>query len=308
MSVDRGGFSHYLSNFEEYDEKALGAGGFGCVVRARNKLDNVTYAIKKVQLEVDFSGSFDEVVREVLIMARLDHPNLVRYYSSWLEAVSPGLVVIPDLYGGTEKKVDDYAIPMLFILQELCFGSLADILGPSLKDDKIWQIFKQLVEGLDYLHSKLVRHGDISPGNIFLDESKERVKYGDFGFSGEAGEDERTLPQGEYPPTTPYCAPELRNGSKYTLKSDVYSLGMVLMEMFAKFDDEDDEGFDRARAFDAYKKDGVLPPAIDELDETTRQLMTSMINVDSKERPSASSLLKMAPWEGKMVPEEGGEA
>ena len=64
---------------EEFDEgRRLGKGGFGRVVRARHKLDGVDYAVKKVLL----TGSQhvqDRAVREAMCLAKLDHPNVVRY-------------------------------------------------------------------------------------------------------------------------------------------------------------------------------------------------------------------------------------
>uniref|UniRef100_A0A7S3K1T2 non-specific serine/threonine protein kinase n=1 Tax=Aureoumbra lagunensis TaxID=44058 RepID=A0A7S3K1T2_9STRA len=72
----------YEAEFQECER--LGDGGFGVVHRAVNRLDAKEYAIKKIQLRS--SGKLlNKILREVKILAGLDHPNVVRYYQAWLE-------------------------------------------------------------------------------------------------------------------------------------------------------------------------------------------------------------------------------
>ena len=80
-------YSRYSSEFDELE--ALGRGGFGSVFRCRNKLDGRDYAIKKVTIrEVDestFQQELQRVLREVKILAVLEHEHIVRYFTCWLE-------------------------------------------------------------------------------------------------------------------------------------------------------------------------------------------------------------------------------
>ena len=86
-------YSRYKSEFGELS--ALGKGGFGTVFKCRNTLDGREYAVKKVliksildsngQLPEKFSQRLERVLREVKILALLDHSNIVRYYTAWLE-------------------------------------------------------------------------------------------------------------------------------------------------------------------------------------------------------------------------------
>mmetsp|Transcript_4749 Transcript_4749/g.10776 ORF Transcript_4749/g.10776 Transcript_4749/m.10776 type:complete len:1553 (+) Transcript_4749:165-4823(+) len=86
-------YSRYTSEFTEI--LPLGRGGFGTVFRCQNALDGREYAIKKIkimsQLSMDgkvtkhFSQKLHRVLREVKCLALLDHPNIVRYYTAWLE-------------------------------------------------------------------------------------------------------------------------------------------------------------------------------------------------------------------------------
>lgn len=75
--------SRYRTDFEE--KERLGEGGFGTVFRAVNKLDGVEYAVKKVCLSTSSSKENERVLREVRHLAVLDHPNIIRYYQSWIE-------------------------------------------------------------------------------------------------------------------------------------------------------------------------------------------------------------------------------
>ncbi|KAF3935661.1 hypothetical protein ABW19_dt0206494 [Dactylella cylindrospora] len=86
----------------EWDEiQRVGRGGFGEVVKARNKFDGQIYAIKKV-LEKS-SNQIDAVLKEVLLLSQLNHPNIVRYYSTWMEQGDKQII-------GTERFSEDEEI------------------------------------------------------------------------------------------------------------------------------------------------------------------------------------------------------
>lgn len=81
-------YSRYASEFEEIE--AMGKGGFGTVFRCKNVLDGREYAVKKIYIQgsvgdKSFQKRLQRVLREVKILALLDHPNIVRYYTAWLE-------------------------------------------------------------------------------------------------------------------------------------------------------------------------------------------------------------------------------
>ena len=80
----------YHSEFVEREK--LGKGGFGTVYQGRNRLDGRDYAIKKIRLSSDLRcrPQLEKVLREVKILALLDHKNIVRYYQAWLEKMSEG--------------------------------------------------------------------------------------------------------------------------------------------------------------------------------------------------------------------------
>jgi len=75
--------SRYKKDFEEIE--LLGEGGFGCVYEVRNKLDGKRYAVKKIRLANFRPDDCLKVLREVKLLANLENPNVVRYYSAWLD-------------------------------------------------------------------------------------------------------------------------------------------------------------------------------------------------------------------------------
>ncbi|KAI8367595.1 kinase-like domain-containing protein [Radiomyces spectabilis] len=97
--TNRSGQPHFFHNLSvqnsRYDNDfielgLLGKGGFASAWRCRNKLDGIEYAIKKVRLGKDLedgehSNPYEKIFREIKHLARLEHHNVIRYYSSWLE-------------------------------------------------------------------------------------------------------------------------------------------------------------------------------------------------------------------------------
>ncbi|KAF9930925.1 hypothetical protein BGZ67_005565 [Mortierella alpina] len=75
--------TRYKHDFVELSK--LGKGGFASVFKARNKLDGIEYAIKKIRLRGGAKVRYEKIFREIKFLARLDHTNVIRYYSSWLE-------------------------------------------------------------------------------------------------------------------------------------------------------------------------------------------------------------------------------
>ncbi|KAL0075948.1 kinase-like domain-containing protein [Phycomyces blakesleeanus] len=77
------GSSRYKSDFEEMEY--LGKGGFGEVIKAKNKLDGRLYAVKKIRLDPRDSEDLRKILREVQTLSSLHHQYVVRYYATWFE-------------------------------------------------------------------------------------------------------------------------------------------------------------------------------------------------------------------------------
>ena len=77
--------------------QCLGKGGFGVVFEAKNKLDEGNYAVKRIRLP-KMEDSKKKVMREVKILAKLDHKNIVRYFNTWIEKPPTGWQETQDVW------------------------------------------------------------------------------------------------------------------------------------------------------------------------------------------------------------------
>ena len=131
---------------------------------------------------------------------------------------------------------------------ELCEGSnLKQFIVDRFEDEeKKVQILRGVLEGVAHLHSKRIIHRDLKPANVFL-TAQDKVKLGDFGLatteersainasSGDEASDwlgEKTKAVG----TGFYRAPEQRESARYDEKADIYSLGIIMLEIFYRFE------------------------------------------------------------------------
>ena len=169
--------------------------------------------------------------REPAIMAKLNHPNIVSLH----EVVSVGdfYCMVLDFYPG---------------------GNLCDMIGSQkgfkLQEDIARVLFRQILAGLGYLHSKSIIHRDIKLENILLDEAHSKAVIADFGLSNfwdansrlrtRCGSAEVTLSCGSQSHLIlpQYAAPEIFDRqSTYTQAVDMWSLGVSLYAMYVTVSD-----------------------------------------------------------------------
>ncbi|XP_059622716.1 eukaryotic translation initiation factor 2-alpha kinase 3-like [Phlebotomus argentipes] len=365
-------WSRYRRDFEELS--FIAGGGFGKVFRARNRLDGIEYAVKKVLIK---STSVDKVLshlKEVRTFAGLNHINIVPYKAAWMEPLMSGedamanpedtdsMSVAPDASFG--DTADDSVIfaassnaalewtsslristnrtislqehqphvnlrwAMLYIQMSLCQLTLREWLDKRNASDNFpafftqflaesvqshmpclpaaqnperrltqvaLDIFSQLANGLRYIHECRIVHHDIKPSNVFVGVSNcERlvVQLGDFGLACPLEDSHRDGAMG----TPLYAAPEQLDG-RCDPKSDIYSLGVILLELLIPFRTD----MERARVMDD-AKNGQLPSSLSPRFAT----LLSRLLGKSPGRPSAADLCVVAAE--LLAAREGGTA
>lgn len=196
-----------ISDFKIYEK--IGQGGFAEVFRACQCPLNRDVVLKVIRL--DWNKSDPEKAsarfeREAMLIASLEHPNIVPLYHFDVSNDGRAFLVLRYMRGGT-------------------FGDLMKQGELSLM--QIERVFRQVASALDYAHSKGVIHRDIKPNNILLDE-EGNAYLADFGLAylNEWALDitHRSIMVG----TPTYASPEQLQNHKLDRASDLYSLGVLL--------------------------------------------------------------------------------
>jgi serine/threonine-protein kinase len=179
-------------------------------------LDNVLERQVAVKILADHLAEDDGFVarfrREALAAARLVHPNIVQVYDS-----------------GHDPEMHRHYIVMEYVEGE----TFAQVLRarPRLPVAEAVGVVSQACEGLEYAHRHSVIHRDVKPGNLLINPDG-LVKLADFGIA-KAAEDSRITQIGSVLGTAAYLSPERAKGQEATVRSDVYSIGVVLYQALA---------------------------------------------------------------------------
>jgi serine/threonine protein kinase len=187
-------------------ESLLGRGGMADVYRATDTMLDRTVAIKVLTDRAeDVRKRF---LREAQAMARLNHPHIIAVYD------------VGDADG------------ISFIVMELLDGrTLREIPTAELTMHKAVRFFTQLLDALQYAHERDVVHRDIKPANIMV-LPDGTIKVMDFGLSRRTTEMSSVTSAGEIVGTIAYLSPERFLGKNADARSDLYSVGVVMYEVF----------------------------------------------------------------------------
>ena len=194
--------------------KRLGEGYFGRVFQVKSESDNKYYALKEIIIRNETEYEINDIKKEAEILSLFNCKNIVKYYDSYLDK------------------------DKFYILMEYCDGrNLRDFMnehinnGEYIDEDILSNIIKQICLGIKEIHNKNIIHRDLRPENIFMNKNME-IKIGDFGISKQFD------PNKEYAITKykagplEYMSPEIIIKGIYNKKSDMYSLGCIIYELF----------------------------------------------------------------------------
>jgi serine/threonine protein kinase len=239
------GNAKYNKEFKELDLISFGTYGIVCNSMDRKSYD--LFAIKKIPFNEELK---DSVMKEIQFLQNLKSDLVVRLESVWIE----------DNY----LKRDDYKPDentsfvsslevfrpnktlLLHIQMELCLMSLKEVMKKLNNElnqirSKVMtplgyyiasELSIEILESVNYLHKQKVIHRDLKPNNILITDGMNGrfVKIADFGLATFHEFDGQS--HTKYKETVRYAAPEVMSSTKYDTKADIYSLGVILYELF----------------------------------------------------------------------------
>ena len=258
----------------------IGKGSYGRVYLGINLTTGDFLAVKQVEVNQKAAGQDKDKMKEMVkaldqeidTMQHLDHRNIVQYL-------------------GCERK--EYSISIF--LEYISGGSVGSCLRKhgKFEENLVRWLTWQTLEGLAYLHDKGVLHRDLKADNILLDVDGT-CKISDFGISKKTdniyGNDVTNSMQG----SVFWMAPEVirSQGQGYSAKVDIWSLGCVVLEMFAGR-----RPWSKEEAIGAIYKLGSLnqaPPIPDDVSSNISAaalgFMLDCFTIDPSERPTAETL------------------
>ena len=263
MSQDKQGFNkeEFVGKAEgnltdKYDIiKEIGSGGFSRCLLVKNKLTKQSYACK--ELAKKSLSDYDGLMREVNLMIKLDHPNIIKLYE----------------YYETEKHI--------YLIMELCTGGeLFDRIvqntenGIQFTEKQAASLFRQMMSAINYCHKNGIVHRDLKPENLLYLNKNENspIKVIDFGMSKRFTHEKF---MNEKVGTAYYISPEILQG-KYDEKCDIWSAGVILYIIicgYPCFNGEDDD-----EIFAAIQKGKIQfpSPEWDDISEDAKNLIKKM--------------------------------
>jgi serine/threonine protein kinase len=211
------GFEKFAScsvrDFQLKDE--LFRGSTGSVWRATFKYDNKDYVLKQNKLDSG-TRSRKNANNEVALLLQLSHVNCIKCYGHFFDESHNSMYIVLEYCEGGDmnKLIDERKKDSLYF-----------------EESEIWNYFLQICLGVQHLHQMGIVHRDLKTLNLLLSQDRTVVKVADLGVSRQMSQETMLLET--FYGTPLYLSPEMIDGTQYTEKTDIWSLGVILYELAA---------------------------------------------------------------------------
>ncbi|KAK7353591.1 hypothetical protein VNO80_19041 [Phaseolus coccineus] len=279
---------------DSYEKLAkIGRGTYSNVYKAREKGTGKIVALKKVRFDTSDSESIKFMAREIMMLQKLDHPNVMK------------------LKGLATSRMQ-YSLYLVFDFMQSDLTRIISRPGETLTEPQIKCFMQQLLCGLQHCHERGIMHRDIKASNLLIDR-RGVLKIGDFGLATSI-ESEKPLTNRVV--TLWYRAPELLLGSiDYGYSIDLWSAGCLLAEMFVGkpimpgrteveqiqmifklCGSPSEEYFKKLKLTTSYRPRQHYKPSYQEnfhkFPSSTQALLATLLDLNPTNRGSAASALK----------------
>ena len=250
----------------------LGEGSFGKAFLCKKESDGSLCVIKQVLIEGMDQKEKDDVLNESNILAKLDHPNIIKFYDVFESKKPKHMINIVTEYadgGDLSEKIKERKNK-----------------NNNFTESEILYYFTQIFLAIRHIHKKKIIHRDLKSGNIFLMKNGF-VKLGDFGI---AKGFQKTMDKAKTMVGTPYyLSPEILENKPYDSKSDIWALGVLLYEMMT-FKMPFNANSLPMLSVKIMRGNYIPPPTIYTKD--LRELVAKCLTLDAKMRPTIDEILK----------------
>lgn len=236
------------------ENNLLGKGTYSVVFLAKHKKTNKKYAIKKILIP----QMNKNIKNEIDILKKLNHINIIKLYDFFID------------------KENYYH----FVLEYCEYGNFADFIhGKKLKEKYAKVFMIQIRDAIKYLYENKILHRDLKPQNILISDNNF-IKLCDFGFA-KIFDDENYLIQ-TICGTPIYMAPEIIKHNNYSVKSDLWSIGIILYELlFGKYPYKANNHLELIKEIDS--KNITIPMSLLITDEC-KNLITGLLQKNHEKR------------------------